>query len=213
MDNRVLERWGTNRPSVFGVSSRHSCVWQRKCVVTSSIYRMFKVLYQRQCSYFFPRAFPDATSANPQADAINQKYGGWNITIPRLFFSNGKSKCFSSFIHVSIVRNMNLNFIPTFSQKTRGARRAYRLTSTLVNLHRRCQSWLATASTATISLWRTVTAMPLCRKCRRLDYATYRNGSRNGTTQTLNAHRGIKPVSREVMILLRRLSPSVANAI
>jgi len=44
----------------------------------------------RQCSYFFPRAFPDATSASPQDDAINQKYGGWNINIPHLFFSNGK---------------------------------------------------------------------------------------------------------------------------
>jgi len=44
----------------------------------------------RQCSYFFPHAFPNATSANPRTAAINNKYRGWNVNVHRVFFSNGK---------------------------------------------------------------------------------------------------------------------------
>jgi hypothetical protein len=44
----------------------------------------------RQCNYFFPKTFPSERSANPKDVQFNQKYGGWNINIDRLFIANGK---------------------------------------------------------------------------------------------------------------------------
>ncbi|KAG9096169.1 hypothetical protein FRC07_010976 [Ceratobasidium sp. 392] len=42
----------------------------------------------RQCSYFYPKAFPKPRLPNTQN--INTKYKGWNVNVPRLFFANGK---------------------------------------------------------------------------------------------------------------------------
>ncbi|KDQ19648.1 hypothetical protein BOTBODRAFT_444845 [Botryobasidium botryosum FD-172 SS1] len=46
--------------------------------------------FNRQCSNYFPKAFPTDTSADPKAQDVNAKYGGWNVTAPRVFFANGK---------------------------------------------------------------------------------------------------------------------------
>ncbi|KDQ14566.1 hypothetical protein BOTBODRAFT_345995 [Botryobasidium botryosum FD-172 SS1] len=44
----------------------------------------------RECGNYFPKTFPTETSANPKTEEMNAKYGGWNTTIPRIFFANGK---------------------------------------------------------------------------------------------------------------------------
>jgi len=44
----------------------------------------------RQCSNYFPKTFPTETSAKPKTKETNTRYGGWNTTVPRLFFVNGK---------------------------------------------------------------------------------------------------------------------------
>ncbi|KDQ15604.1 hypothetical protein BOTBODRAFT_624461 [Botryobasidium botryosum FD-172 SS1] len=46
--------------------------------------------YNRQCSNWFPKTFPTSTSAEPRTWDVNAKYGGWNLTAPRVFFVNGK---------------------------------------------------------------------------------------------------------------------------
>ncbi|KAG8750277.1 hypothetical protein FRC12_012959 [Ceratobasidium sp. 428] len=42
----------------------------------------------RQCTYFYPTAFPKPRF--PNTLNINTKYKGWNVNVPRLFFANGK---------------------------------------------------------------------------------------------------------------------------
>ncbi|GJE96313.1 serine carboxypeptidase S28-domain-containing protein [Phanerochaete sordida] len=43
---------------------------------------------ERQCTYFFPEAFPKPTAPNVQF--VNEAYKGWNVSIDRLFFANGQ---------------------------------------------------------------------------------------------------------------------------
>ena len=45
-------------------------------------------LLQRQCTYFFPEAFPTARS--PNVDATNSAYEGWFVSTSNLFFANGQ---------------------------------------------------------------------------------------------------------------------------
>ncbi|KAG8737421.1 hypothetical protein FRC10_008200 [Ceratobasidium sp. 414] len=42
----------------------------------------------RQCTYFYPTAFPKPRL--PNTLNIDTKYQGWNVNVPRLFFANGK---------------------------------------------------------------------------------------------------------------------------
>jgi len=45
----------------------------------------------RTCSYFFPEQFPEPISeaeAEKLIAATNEKYGGWNVTLERVFFAN-----------------------------------------------------------------------------------------------------------------------------
>ena len=44
---------------------------------------------QRPCSYYFPEAFP--TPAIPKDLETNLKYGGWDISLDRVYFVNGKN--------------------------------------------------------------------------------------------------------------------------
>ena len=46
---------------------------------------------ERQCTYWFPQAFPKPHG--PDVDAVNKAYGGWDVNIERLFFANGERKC------------------------------------------------------------------------------------------------------------------------
>ncbi|KAF8513795.1 serine carboxypeptidase S28-domain-containing protein [Gautieria morchelliformis] len=43
---------------------------------------------ERQCSQYFPKAFP--TPPTPKAVNTNAKFKGWNVNLDRLFFANGK---------------------------------------------------------------------------------------------------------------------------
>lgn len=43
---------------------------------------------ERQCTYWFPKAFPRPRA--PTVDAVNRAYTGWNVNIERLFFANGE---------------------------------------------------------------------------------------------------------------------------
>jgi hypothetical protein len=45
--------------------------------------------FQRPCSYYFPDAFP--TLAIPQDVETNRKYGGWDVSLNRVYFVNGKN--------------------------------------------------------------------------------------------------------------------------
>ncbi|KDQ17879.1 hypothetical protein BOTBODRAFT_63640 [Botryobasidium botryosum FD-172 SS1] len=44
----------------------------------------------RQCSNYFPKTFRAEAPARPKVQDTNAKYRGWNTTIPRIFFANGK---------------------------------------------------------------------------------------------------------------------------
>ncbi|KDQ17878.1 hypothetical protein BOTBODRAFT_143634 [Botryobasidium botryosum FD-172 SS1] len=50
----------------------------------------FAAIILRQCSNYFPKTFPSATSARPKTEEVNAKYGGWSTNAPRIFFANGK---------------------------------------------------------------------------------------------------------------------------
>ena len=43
---------------------------------------------ERQCTYWFPQAFPRPRS--PNVDRVNRLYHGWDVSIERLFFANGE---------------------------------------------------------------------------------------------------------------------------
>ena len=43
---------------------------------------------QRQCTYWFPDTFKAPTT--PRVDATNAAYAGWNVSVDRLFFANGR---------------------------------------------------------------------------------------------------------------------------
>lgn len=49
---------------------------------------------QRQCTYYFPEAFPEGTLPVPNVEKTNAAYDGWNVQIDRLFFANGKRTSF-----------------------------------------------------------------------------------------------------------------------
>lgn len=44
-------------------------------------------ILQRRCTYRFSRAFP--TSRDPDVNATNNAYGGWNTNATHVFFANG----------------------------------------------------------------------------------------------------------------------------
>jgi len=57
----------------------------------SLVSRLLQPSYdERQCTNFFPEAFPSNTIPVPTTSATNSKFGGWNVNIDRLFFANGK---------------------------------------------------------------------------------------------------------------------------
>ncbi len=43
---------------------------------------------QRQCQQSWPDYFK--TPPKPAVDVTNAKYGGWNVSVDRLFYANGK---------------------------------------------------------------------------------------------------------------------------
>lgn len=49
---------------------------------------------QRQCQMMFPKAFPRTPSIQDvQVERTNNRYGGWDVHVDRLFFANGERKC------------------------------------------------------------------------------------------------------------------------
>lgn len=44
---------------------------------------------ERQCTYWFPEAFPIGTLPVPRVDQTNKAYHGWFVNANHLFFANG----------------------------------------------------------------------------------------------------------------------------
>ncbi|KZP04566.1 peptidase S28 [Athelia psychrophila] len=45
---------------------------------------------ERQCAYYFPEQFGNATTPAPNANATNAFYNGWDVKVDRLFIANGQ---------------------------------------------------------------------------------------------------------------------------